>query len=280
MTDIATLLKEPVAEAKMVICGGGHVALQVVKLAKLCGFRVTVLEDRPEFGEKARNAGADEVQCGDFVSLLEALQSDEDTFFVVLTRGHKYDRDCMAAAIKKPHAYLGMIGSKRKVGIVHEALVKEGVTEEEWREVHAPIGLQIAAETPEEIAVSILGEIIQVKNTNGHDYGMTKEVMNALRHLHADPDSEKRAVLATITKKTGSAPRGAGARMIVYEDGTITGTIGGGKGEADVITDAVSFMGEGKDEAEKRVKVVMTSDAAAQDGLVCGGEIEVLLEIL
>ena len=265
------------AEAKMVICGGGHVAQQVVKLAKLCDFTVIVFEDRQEFADQALNAGADEVQVGKFDQLLADYKSDDDTFFVVLTRGHKYDTDCMLRAIRKPRAYLGMIGSKRKVGIVHDALIADGVSEADWNRVHAPIGLAIHAETPEEIAVAILGEIISIKNTNGHDYGMSRAVLDALRHIQAEPDADNPALLATITQKKGSAPRGVGARMIVYADGSITGTIGGGKGEADVITEAVRFLKEDIEIQRKEITVIMTSDAAAADGLVCGGEITVEL---
>ena len=274
-------LTKPLAEAKMVICGGGHVALKTIALARLCDFHVTVLEDRPEYADKAREAGADEVLLGAFEERLQALPCDEDTFFVIVTRGHKHDIDCLRIALKKPSAYLGMIGSKKKVALVKDALLKEGVSENEWDKVHAPIGIEIHAETPEEIAVAILAEVILVKNTNGHNYGVSKEVSDALRHLQADPDRDAHAVLASVIEKRGSAPRGAGAKMIVYEDGHVVGTVGGGKGEAIVIEEAKRVLREMTNRTVPNVITVqMTSEAVTDEGMICGGEIDVSLELL
>lgn len=272
---------KPVTEAKMVICGGGHVALKAIALARLCDFHVTVLEDRPEYADKARKAGADEVLLGSFEEGLQSLESDEDTFIAILTRGHRHDIDCLRIALKKPSAYIGMIGSKKKVALVKEALLNEGVTEEEWQKVHAPIGIEIHAETPEEIAVAILAEIISVKNTNGHNYGVSRAVSDALRHIQADPDRDGRAVLATVIEKRGSAPRGAGAKMIVYEDGHCIGTVGGGKGEAIVIEEAKRVLsGMTNRTVPDVITVEMTSEAATSEGMLCGGEIDVRLELL
>lgn len=263
----------PVSEAKLLICGGGHVAQKTLSLAKLCDLHVTLIEDRKEYADKAAQLGADRVICGEFTEVLSAFETDEDTFILILTRGHVHDIACLRIAVKKPLAYLGMIGSKKKIAIVKETLLSEGVSEEDWNTVHSPIGLEIHAETPEEIAVAILAEIIEVKNTCGRNYGSSSEVSDALRHIQTNSDKGRKAVLASVIAKRGSAPRGAGAKMIVYEDGETVGTVGGGKGEAMVIERALEFI-------PGVITIEMTSEAATKEELLCGGEIDVLLEIL
>lgn len=99
---------------KLVICGGGHVAQQAVILAKHTGFHVTVLEDRPFFADQARAAGADQVICDDFASALEKIPGGSDTYFLVVTRGHRYDGICLASILKKERAYVGMMASRKR----------------------------------------------------------------------------------------------------------------------------------------------------------------------
>ncbi len=149
---------------KLVICGAGHVGVALLRMALLLGFDVTVLEDRPYFADGARRAGAKRVICDSFEQGLDAVDSDEDTYFVVMSRGHRYDMVCLKKIVKKTYAYLGMMGSKGRSALVRKNLLEQGVPAEQVEALHAPIGLTIHAETPEEIAVSILGEIISVKN--------------------------------------------------------------------------------------------------------------------
>ena len=149
---------------KLVICGAGHVGVALLRMALLLGFDVTVLEDRPYFADGARRAGAKRVICDSFEQGLDAVDSDEDTYFVVMSRGHRYDMVCLEKIVKKTYAYLGMMGSKGRSALVRKNLLEQGVPAEQVEALHAPIGLTIHAETPEEIAVSILGEIISIKN--------------------------------------------------------------------------------------------------------------------
>lgn len=149
---------------KLVICGAGHVGMALLRMALLLGFDVTVLEDRPYFADGARRAGARRVICDTFETGLAEVPGDGDTFFVVMTRGHRYDLICLEKILGKSYAYLGMMGSRGRSALVKKKLLERGFSAGQVEELHAPIGLSIHAETPEEIAVSILGEIISVKN--------------------------------------------------------------------------------------------------------------------
>ena len=134
-------------------------------MGKMLGFHVTVVEDRPKFADDARRAEADQVYCEPFEDGLAKIKGDTDTWFVIVTRGHRYDTDCLRTILGKPRAYVGMMGSKRRTAIVKDQLEAEGFERDVLETVHTPIGRKIAAETPEEIAVSIMAEIIQIKNS-------------------------------------------------------------------------------------------------------------------
>lgn len=158
-----TLFLEPVLpEPGVLVLGGGHVGQQVAAAAKLVGYRVTVVDDRPDFANKALFPKADRVICAPFTTALQEIEINPSTFIVIVTRGHRYDYECLRAVIRAPAAYIGMIGSRRRVRGVRERLLAEGVDPQLMARVHAPIGLDIGAETPAEIAISILAEIIRV----------------------------------------------------------------------------------------------------------------------
>ncbi|AOQ24973.1 putative xanthine dehydrogenase subunit A [Moorella thermoacetica] len=158
-----TLFLEPVLpEPRILILGGGHVGQQVAAAAKLVGYRVTVVDDRPDFANKALFPAADRIICAPFTTALQEIEINPSTFIVIVTRGHRYDYECLRAVIQAPAAYIGMIGSRRRVQGVRERLLEEGVDPQALARVHAPIGLDIGAETPAEIAISILAEIIRV----------------------------------------------------------------------------------------------------------------------
>ena len=268
-------------EKKMVICGAGHVSMPVIEIAKMLGFHVTAIDDRPQFVRNALDHGADEGICSGFEEALANIPGDSDTFFIIVTRGHMSDSECLLSTVNKPHAYIGMIGSHRKVGLVKQMLADNGVPQDVIDSVHTPIGLKIGAETPEEIAVSIIAEIIDVKNRNKRSSVIPSDIMAVLMAEGRDP-----AILATIISKQGSSPRAAGTRMLVGEDGSITGTIGGGCAEATVILYASEVLknltGKEKHEAVRPVimNVDMTGKDVAESGMICGGAIEVLLEVV
>ena len=260
--------------AKLIICGAGHVSIPIIKMGKMLGFTVTVLEDRPKFADNARAAGADRVICEPFEDALEKIPGDSDSWFVIVTRGHRYDRICLEQIIHKAGAYVGMMGSRRRVAIVKDQLEESGIARETLDEVHTPIGLKIGAETPEEIAVSVMAEIIQVKNSRQKGGGYSGEMMEALT-----AEEERRKVLATIISRKGSAPRSVGTKMLIFEDGRTVDTIGGGCVESEIIRKALLMMRSGQP-AFQICRVDMSADAAEDEGMVCGGVVEVMMELV
>ena len=258
---------------KMIICGAGHVSMPIIRMGKMLGFTVTVIEDRPKFADHARAAGADQVLCEPFPDGLSQIRGDSDSWFIIVTRGHRYDTECLEAILQKPYAYVGMMGSRRRVAIVKDQLVAKGVCREALDGVHTPIGLKIGAETPEEIAVSVMAEIIQVKNAGSAKGGYSPKLLDAV----LDPDDSREKVLATIISRKGSAPRSVGTKMLIRADGTTVDTIGGGCIESEVIQKALLMM-RAEDEGFRLCTVDMTADAAEDEGMVCGGVVEVMLE--
>lgn len=261
---------------KMVICGGGHVGIAVARLALMTEFDVTVLEDRPKFAETARSIGVQRVICDSFENGLKQIPGDKDTYFVIVTRGHRFDQICLEIAMEKPHAYIGMMGSHARVARMKETLVEKGIAREKVEAVHTPVGLRIGAETPEEIAVSILAEIIQLKNQEKHIGGFNDSI---LAGMESAEEKGLQKTLATIVGRRGSTPRKEGTKMLVFEDGTCIETIGGGCVEAEVIRSALLLMREKKEQA-KLIHVDMTGQTAEEEGMVCGGVVDILLEIV
>ena len=265
-------------EKQVVICGAGHVGTAITRAAKFIGLRVTVVDDRPQFADAAREAGADKVICSDFTEALEEIPGGGDCYFVIVTRGHRSDQVCLQAIAKKPHAYIGLMGSRRKVKLVKEALMSEGISGEVLDRVCMPIGLDIGGETPEEIAVSVAAEIIEVKNRKQKQYGYSEDILDAVTgDHHHEALAEMRKILATIISRKGSAPRDVGTKMLVLEDGSCIGTIGGGRVEADVIRKCRELLLTDTPQAEL-FHADLTAEAAGEEGMVCGGVLEVLLE--
>lgn len=160
-------------KTRLILLGGGHIALPLAKLGRFLDFQITVVDDRPSFASSLRFAEADEVICEDFAKAVEKLSFDTNTFVVIVTRGHDTDKECLRKVLKATErpAYVGMIGSRKKVAAIMNALKDEGISNERLNTVHSPIGLDIGAQTPEEIAMSILTEIIMVKH-----YGESRDL--------------------------------------------------------------------------------------------------------
>jgi xanthine dehydrogenase accessory factor len=147
------------------LCGAGHVAVPTARLAALVGFRVIVIDDRPEYASKERFPEAQETRVvPDFQQAFAGLEIDADAYVVIVTRGHQHDRTVLEQALKTPAGYIGMISSRRKKEAIYEALMTRGVKKEILDKVHSPIGIPIGGETPEEIAVSIVAELIKVRS--------------------------------------------------------------------------------------------------------------------
>jgi xanthine dehydrogenase accessory factor len=148
--------------AKLIICGAGHIALPLARFADRLGFRVTVIDDRSDFANPSRFPNC-EVIAEDFAFALRDMPFGPAAYVVVITRGHEHDADCLFEILKKKTCYVGLIGSRRRVRIVLEMLGEKGFSEKRLKEVFTPIGLPIGAESPEEIALSIMSELVCVR---------------------------------------------------------------------------------------------------------------------
>lgn len=157
------LIEPPTAVVQLLILGAGHIALPLATMAKMLGYEVTVVDDRLSFANVTRFSTADKVICDDFERALDRISINPQTFVVIITRGHRYDKVCLSKVINQPASYIGMIGSRKRVKALITELEEEGVSKELLEKLYSPIGLKIGAETPEEIAVCILGELIQVQ---------------------------------------------------------------------------------------------------------------------
>jgi xanthine dehydrogenase accessory factor len=152
---------EPVLPpAELYIFGAGHVATSLYKVAKIAGFDITVVDDREAYASRERFSEAQEVIAEDFEKVTARLQLSESSYVVIVTRGHRDDMRVLRWAVETPARYIGMIGSKRKTIAIFKELQKEGLNPALFDRVHAPVGLDIGAITPEEIAVSITAELI------------------------------------------------------------------------------------------------------------------------
>ena len=155
---------EPLEAAPhLYLVGGGHVAYYLSKLAATVGFHIHILDDREKFANAERFPDATEVSVDSIPEWLERVTLSPNAYVVILTRGHRYDLDALRALAPRNLQYLGLIGSRAKVSRLYEALRKESVPPDRLTRIHAPVGLNIGAVTPQEIAVSILAELIAVK---------------------------------------------------------------------------------------------------------------------
>ena len=274
-----TVVREPMLpQERLIVLGAGHIALPVSQIGTACGFAVCVVDDRPDFANRARFPEAAEVVCDGFENAIRALKVTPFDYVVVITRGHRHDADCLRALLPGVWpAYLGMIGSRRRTKGLLEMLRQEGFDEDRLGRICTPIGLPIGAVTPAEIAVSILSEVVAYRRLPEH--GDPKRCcadsdleLSTLRYLAEN--TEPKAIVTVIETK-GSTPRGTGAKMAVSPLGKVTGSIGGGCSEGAVIRDAVKIIGTGR---YLVVDIDLTGEVAESDGMVCGGTMKVLVE--
>jgi xanthine dehydrogenase accessory factor len=163
LVDNDTLVEPILAFPDLYIFGAGHVSQFLAKVAKMVDFNVTVIDDRAEFANRERFPEADNVIVEDFNKVFNHLDFSRKPYLVIVTRGHSHDALVLEKSIEQPTRYIGMIGSNRKVRMVLNYLREKGLKQEILESVHAPIGLDINSETPQEIAISIVAELIQVR---------------------------------------------------------------------------------------------------------------------
>lgn len=179
---------EPVLPpALLYVFGAGHVAYNVYKIATIAGFDVTVIDDRDSYANRERFPDAREVIANDFDAVTARLNPPEGSYILIVTRGHRDDMRILRWAVDAHARYLGMIGSKRKTISIYKELERQGVGAEKFAQVHAPVGLEIGAVTPEEIAVSIVAEMIAERRR-------TKPDVASKRYEHRSARDEQDAV--------------------------------------------------------------------------------------
>ena len=271
-----TLAEPYYPEDRLIVLGGGHVALPLTEFAARCGFAVTVVDDRPFFCNRERFPRAFRTLCDEFRHAIRSLNIRPEDYVCLLTRGHRYDSECLREVLSgEEPGYLGMIGSRRRVAIVKEQLVEEGYSREALERLHSPIGLEIGGITPEEIAISIVAELIQTKRL-GRGNGIVRNQSDLdYRVVEMLAEEKRPGALLTVVSSQGSVPRGAGAKMIVYPDGTTLGSIGGGCSEAEAMRVGRRLIGSGGCRLEH---IDLTGDAAEEEGMVCGGVMDVLIQ--
>ncbi|MDR2157068.1 MAG: XdhC family protein [Clostridiales Family XIII bacterium] len=271
--DGLTVVEFYTPKPRMLIFGGGHIALALTKMAKMTDFHVVVFDDRPMYANPGRFPEADEVICDDFSRAFDRIRVRETDYAVIVTRGHRHDTECLEGILRgAAPAYTGMIGSRRRVAIVLKQLERQGHRTDALARIHTPIGLRIGAVTPAEISVSILSEIIQVKRLErGAIEGRTSdvEIVEWLARRGDEADA-----LITILSTQGSVPRETGAKMAMTYEGRTVGTIGGGCAESDVTARARTVIREGG----YALFTADMSDTAEDDGMVCGGAMRVMIE--
>ncbi|MBQ6366867.1 MAG: XdhC family protein [Oscillospiraceae bacterium] len=272
-------VREPfLPQERLIVLGGGHIALPVCRFGAACGFHVIVADDRPDFANTERFPEAAQVICDSFENAIRQISITPFDYVVVITRGHRHDADCLRVLLPGTEpAYLGMIGSRRRTTGLLQMLREEGFDKKRIEKICTPIGLNIGAVTPPEIAVSILSEVIAYKRLPEHgDPGRFCNDSDAeLSTLQYLAENREPKAIVTVIETKGSTPREAGAKMAVSPLGKVTGSIGGGCSEAAVILDAVHIIGTGR---YLLVDIDLTGDVAESDGMVCGGTMRVLVE--
>lgn len=259
---------------RLILCGYGHVGAALLPLATSLGFECWVIDDRPECAEQARLNGAKMVYCGDYRDILKGIPNSSDNYYVCMTRGHRYDEECLSVIMERSFAYVGMMASKRRAILMRESLLEMGRDADSVGRLCSPIGVDIDAQTPMEIAVSVAGELIRFKNRN-----QSRSILNPLiLEELANHTTAFTHVLCTILNKNGSAPREPGTQMLVCSDGRVIGTIGGGIVEANLIADCKALL---KSHGESfQVERQMTAEDTGDSGVICGGRVRIFVELI
>src|SRR5438093_1429599 len=163
---------------KMLIFGAGHIATQVSKIATVAGFRTTVVDNRPVYANAERFPEAEAIFSESFEQAFDEIAPNENTYIVIVTRGHQEDQNVLRWAVQTDARYIGMIGSKRKIRSIAEQLEAEGIPRDRLERVYMPIGLDIAAVLPEEIAVAIVAEVIYIRRA-GFKHPLSKKLFQS-----------------------------------------------------------------------------------------------------
>ena len=251
-------------EPHLVIFGAGHVSKAIAEMAQIVEMKVTVIDEREEVLNRDRFNHGEELILEPYSSFLKKESPFFRPYYIIVTHGHAYDRACLEWCLKSNYAYLGMIGSKGKVATTFSLLKENGFTDEDLKNVHAPIGLSIGAVTPEEIAVSIISEIISVFRTTKNTITLDPSYLNKAM--------KDQGISGRIVEKRGSAPRAVGSEIFISSLGEVYGTVGGGRVEKETIEEARRMLSKGED--SKLIHYNLSSKGDLN--MICGGDVSIL----
>lgn len=250
------------SEPHIVIFGAGHVAKALYDMALLLEMKITVIDEREEVLNKERFPKAERI-LGSYEKFFSSHISFFRPYFVIVTHGHAWDKEALLWCLKRPYSYLGMIGSKRKVALTYEEVIKEGFSQENLKTIHSPIGLNIGAETPEEIALSILSEIISVFRKEKNFITLDPNYLKSIKG--------KKGAFARIINKIGSAPRSIGSELFYStEEDKFYGTVGGGRVEKECEIELKKM----RNNEHKIVEYNLSK--GGELNMYCGGDVTVL----
>ena len=263
---------------RLILAGGGNVSQYLCQIGAMLGFAVTVIDDRPDFASASRFPEASEVICGSYMQTLKELQLGERDYIAVITRGHQDDMDCLRVILSGTQPrYVGLMGSQGRADDTREILEKEGFSRSQVAHIHAPIGIPIQAQTPQEIAVSIAAEMVRIRRSSlprqDRDGILLDDDVDLklLKFLAEDP-IPKAAVLVYGT--SGVTPARSGAIMAVDEYFNTVGTLGGGCQEHEAALEAYHMIGSG---SCRTFTADLSDERAAGEGLPGGGQMELYL---
>lgn len=243
----------------LVLFGGGHIAQALTPIAKACGIRTTVVDDRAEVLTYDHFPHGTELIHSPFTDLpQQRLERIAKPYYCIFTHGHSADAECLSWAGTRKSAYIGMIGSRRKIEACKEVAHARGVSEEVLSTIHSPIGLEINAVSPAEIAVAIMAEIISVYRKDKSTIFVDSSLVERI--------AASRGTVCRIVKASGSSPGKEGALMLVEGD-EVHGTVGGGEVERLAI-----------EEAKRTVRPHLVDYDLSKGGgagMVCGGAVTI-----
>ncbi len=252
------------AEPHIVIFGAGHVSKALYEMARLMSMEVTVIDEREETANRERFPEA-EIICRPYDEFFSSDTRFFRPYYVIMTHGHSYDSKALEWVIRRPAAYIGMIGSRGKVAATYEKMRNKGYTQSELDFVHSPVGMKIGAVTPEEIAVSIMAEIISVFRSVKTAFTISPDYVRSV--------IGKMGVCARIIEKRGSAPRAVGSELFYSaSDDRFYGTVGGGAVEK-ATEDECRRMWE---KGEKTNIIHYNLSAEGDLSMICGGDVDML----
>lgn len=255
------IMAEPFeSKPTLLIMGSGHIAEYIAAMGSLLSYDIVIIDDRPEYANARTFPYAKRIHCGSFEEILPQVAYHSKCFAILATRGHQTDAICLEHMLSCDIPYIGMVGSRRKIRSIFALIRDRGIEPETYTNIYAPVGLDIHSETPQEIALSILAEIQLVRaggsgrplstllgkeeiHPHGKQRGETD--FSTLEIIACAQEQGEPFALVSIIGSTGHVPRGVGSRMVVWENGKIHGTIGGGKRESEIIEAALLSLRSG-----------------------------------